>query len=285
MKSPRCLLLCSLMLSLGCQLSAAESQVVPLWPKGAPGSEERRNEPEQAESYWVKNVHNPSITVFQPPKEKATGAAMLVCPGGGHRLLVWTAEYLNSIGVAAFVLKYRLGREEDSPCQVNFHPRQDAHRAMRVIRSRAAEWGVDPNRLGAMGFSAGGEVVSMITYAEGRGDFVEPDPIGRLDGSPNYQVLVYPGPLGIPDVLPTTAPPAFLVVANDDKGASGVIASLFQKYRDVKAPVEAHIYQRGGHTFNMGKRSKLATLKGWPQRLTDWLEDNQWLKPAENNGK
>lgn len=137
---------------------------VSLWAKGAPGFENKKDEPEQAKDWWVRNVHNPSITVFLPEKTKATGAAVVVCPGGGHRNLVFNAEgreaaeYLNSIGVAAFVLKYRLFREENSPYTME-NVRQDAYRAMRLVRSRAKEWGVDTARLGMLGFSAGGEVV------------------------------------------------------------------------------------------------------------------------------
>ena len=280
-----CILLC-----LGFAAAEAQEQqtVIPLWETGAPGFEDRRNEAEEAESYWVKNVHNPSLTAFFPPKDKATGAAVIVCPGGGHNKLVFTAEgidaakYLNSIGVAAFVLKYRLAREEDSPYDLNKHPRQDGQRAMRLVRSRAAEWGVDPTRIGMLGFSAGGEVVSEVVYSPGEGDSAASDPIDRASSRPDFQLLVYPGPLGIPETIPAFAPPAFLVVANDDRGASQVIADLFQKYRDAKIPVEAHIYARGGHAFNMGYRTKLKTLKGWPARMEEWMADNFILNPEQS---
>ena len=261
----------------------AAPPAVPLWEKGAPGFESRRNEPEEAKDYWVKNVHNPSVTVFLPPKEKATGAGVVVAPGGGLRLLVYNAEgveaahYLNSIGVAAFVLKYRLPREPNSPYKIDVHLREDAYRAIRLVRSRASEWGVDPNRLGMLGFSAGGEVVAMAAYGSGAGDPNAQDPIDRLNGKPSFQALVYPGPVGIPDSVPADAPPAFLVVANDDTGAARVVFELLRKYREAKAPVEAHIFARGGHAFNMGLRSKLITLKSWPQRLADWLADNGFL--------
>jgi len=264
-------------------IAQAAPQVVPLWPNGAPGFESRRNEPEEAKDYWVKNIHNPSITIFLPPKEKATGAAIVIAPGGGHRELVFNAEgrdaalYLNSIGVAAFVLKYRLAREPNSPYKLETVVPQDAYRAMRLVRSRASKWGVDPNRVGILGFSAGGEVVSMIAYGSGAGDPNAPDPVDRLNGKPNFQMLVYPGPLGIPDVIPSDAPPAFLAVANDD-GAARVVVSLLEKLRAAKVPVEAHIYSHGGHAFNMGQRSKLITLKTWPRRLADWLADNGWLE-------
>lgn len=234
----------------------------------------------------MRNIHNPSITVFLPPKEKATGAAVLVCPGGGHRELVFNAEgveaakFLNSIGVAAFALKYRLGREEGTPYSIQKHALEDGQRAMRLIRSRASEWGIDTNRLGMMGFSAGGEVVSLVTYSPTAGNPEAVDPIDRESSAPNFQIMIYPGGLGIPETIPTNAPPAFLLVANDDGGAARNIASLLQKYREAKAPVETHIYARGGHAFNMGNRSKLATLRGWPQRLADWMTDNNILTPA-----
>src|SRR6266700_5637142 len=118
---------------------------VPLWQNGAPGFESRRYEPEQAKDYWVKNIHNPSITVYLPPKEIATGAAEVIAPGGGHRELVFNAEgrdpavFLNSIGVAAFALKYRLAREVGSPYKLDTVVPQDAYRAMRLVRSRANE--------------------------------------------------------------------------------------------------------------------------------------------------
>ena len=268
-------------------LGADGPREIPLWPNGAPGFESRREEPEQAKDYWVKNIHNPSITAFLPPREKATGAAVVICPGGGHRELVFNAEgveparYLNSIGVAAFALKYRLGREQGSPYKPQVHAREDGLRAMRLVRSRAEEWGVDPKRVGIMGFSAGGEVASLVAYSPGEGDPNAADPVDRLGSRPDFQILIYPGPLGIPDVIPKDAPPAFLLVANDDRGAARSIATLFQKYREAGASVEAHVFARGGHAFNMGNRSKLATLKNWPQRMADWMNDSGFLEPSK----
>src|SRR5215211_3733470 len=127
------------------QPSAAPAHVA-LWPGGAPGFESRKDEPELARDYWVRNIHNPSLTVYLPPREKATGTGVVIFPGGGHRLLVFKAEgdeparFLNGLGVAAFVLKYRLGREENSPYKLEQHPREDASRALRIVRSRAREW-------------------------------------------------------------------------------------------------------------------------------------------------
>ncbi|HEX8040951.1 MAG TPA: alpha/beta hydrolase [Chryseosolibacter sp.] len=268
----------------GGEITAQENpSVIPLWKDGAPGSEARRNEPEQAKDWWVKNIHNPSITVFLPPKEKATGAAVIVCPGGGHRELVFNAEgvdaaeYLNSIGVAAFVLKYRLAREPNSPYKLETDVKADAYRAMRLVRSLAGEWGVDPHRVGILGFSAGGEVVALIAYGDGMGDPNAKDPVDRQNGRPDFQMLVYPGPGFIPETIPSTAPPAFMLAANDDTCCSGPVVDLLTKYRKANVPIEVHIYAQGKHAFNMGKRSQLASIKNFPQRMGDWLSDNGYL--------
>ncbi len=266
---------------------AEELQVISLWEKGAPGFEDRRNEPELAKGYSVGNIHNPSITVFLPPKEKSNGAGVLIVPGGGYRELVFKAEgvdpprYFNEVGIAAFVLKHRLTRETNSPYALQIHPRQDAQRAMRLIRSRAVQWNLDINRIGAMGFSAGGEVVAMLVYSPTPGDTNSDDAIERMDCHTDFQIVIYPGPLGVPQgKIPADAPPAFFLVANDDGGHVGPVLTQLEKYREANRPVEVHLYARGGHGFNMGQRSKLASIKGWPQRKTDWLSDNGILSPA-----
>jgi acetyl esterase/lipase len=256
---------------------------IPLWPNGAPGFESRRNEPTQAKDWWVKNIHNPSITVYEPAKDKATGTAVIVCPGGGHRELVYNAEgkeaaeFLNSLGVTAFVLKYRLANEDKSPYSLEKHVREDAYRAMRLVRTRAEEWNVDADKIGMLGFSAGGEVVALVAYGPGHGNQSASDAIDRTNGKPNFQMLVYPGPGFIPKIIPADAPPLFMLVANDDPCCSGAVASLLNGYRAANLSVEAHIYAQGKHAFNMGNRSKLVTIKSWPQRMADWMTDSGLL--------
>jgi acetyl esterase/lipase len=280
-KISACLLLLPMVL-----LAQTEPEVIPLWPKGAPSFESRRNEPEQAKDYWVKNIHNPSVTVFLPPKDKANGAAVVVCPGGGHRLLVWTAEgidpakFLNSLGVTVFVLKYRLGRDTLSPYIIDVHARQDGLRAMRLVRSRAAEFGIDTGRIGIMGFSAGGEVVDMVTFNQVPADVNAPDPIDRLNAKPNFVIQIYPGPLDIPAIIPKETPTTFLLAADDDPCCAISVVKLLEAYRDAGVPVEMHLFTRGGHGFNMGYRSKLKSINSWPQRLADWLSDNNILQPV-----
>jgi len=284
-----------LALALGVVLSVARSaiaaedpQVIPLWENGAPGFEARRHEPELAKDYWVRNIHNPSLTVFPAPKEKANGAAVLIIPGGGHRELVFKAEgvepakFFNELGVTAFVLKHRLARETNSPYALPLHPRQDAQRAMRLIRSRAAEWNLDAKRIGVVGFSAGGEVAALLVYSPNPGDPNAADAIDQMHCRADFQIVIYPGPLGVPTgPIPADAPPAFFLVANDDTSHVGPVLAQLEKYREAKRPVEVHLYARGGHGFNLGNRSKLASIHSWPQRMADWLADNGFLSATD----
>lgn len=275
----------SFLIILGFALNVvSQTQVLPLWKNGAPGFENKRNEKEEAKEYWVRNVHNPSLTVFEPPAGTANGTSVVVCPGGGHRLLVYTAEgiepaeFLTKLGITVFVLKYRLARDAGSPYSLDKHMREDALRAIRLVRSVAASFKLDTTKVGMMGFSAGGEVVTSVAYASGVGDASAPDPVDRLNGRPDFQILVYPGPLGIPEKVPADAPPAFLVTANDDVCCAIPTLNVLVRYQEAKRPVEAHMYSKGKHAFNMGNRSELKTLRGWPQRLADWFEDNGYLK-------
>jgi acetyl esterase/lipase len=256
--------------------------VIYLWQKGAPGFEDRKNEPEQAQDWWVKNIHNPSLTVYLPAKEKANGAAVIICPGGGHSKLVITAEgqdaaeYFNSIGVTAFVLKYRLFREENSPYKQE-HAIQDGYRAMRLVRQQALQWNIDTSRIGLTGFSAGGELAGWIAFNATGARSLKPDKTDSIQSRPDFLILVYPGPLVVPDTLPAGAPPLFMVAANDDECCSEPVVKLLQLYRKIKVKAELHLYAQGNHAFNMGKRSQLRSINTWPQRLTDWLSDNGYL--------
>jgi acetyl esterase/lipase len=261
---------------------AHAQQVIPLWEKGAPGFEARRDEPEQHKDWWYKNIHNPSLTVFMPPKGRANGTAVIVAAGGGHRELVFNpegvepAQYLASLGVTAFALKYRLFREEGSRYTFE-NTAEDIKRAMRTVRARAGEWSIDPDRIGVMGWSAGGEVAALVAYTQEGGDATSSDPIERVSPRANFQILVYPGPLGIPDNIPRDAPPLFLLGAADDEYVAGVLFDLTRKYHAAGAQIETHIYAQGRHGFNMGNRSEYVSIRQWPARLGEWLLDRGYL--------
>jgi acetyl esterase/lipase len=266
-------------------VSAQAQQVIPLWESGAPGFESRRNEPEQHAEWWWRNIHNPSLTVFLPPAGKSNGTAVIVAPGGGHQNLVFhaegvePAEYLASLGITAFALKYRLFREKGSRYTID-NTAEDIRRAMRTVRARAAEWKIHPDRVGVMGWSAGGEVAALVAYSPGGGDPKAKDPVERVSARPNFQILVYPGPLGIPEKIPADAPPLFLVGAADDEYVAGVLFDLTARYRAAGASIEAHIYAQGKHAFNMGQRSDHVSIRNWRHRLGEWLEDRGLLKKA-----
>ncbi len=262
--------------------------VIPLWKNGVPGFEKLKDVPEQAKDYWVKNINNPSLTVFLPLKEKANGSAVIICPGGGHRLLVFNAEgiepaqYLANLGVTVFVLKYRLGRDSATHYTIEDGV-NDGKRAMQLVRARASEWGIDPNRIGIMGFSAGGEIVDRVAFDTESFNLAEDELTKGKSFRPDFVIQIYPGPLFVPMTVPANAPPMFLLAANDDPCCSLPIIRILEAYRQAKAPVELHLVETGGHGFNMGHRSKLKSINTWPQRLADWLDDSNYFRPLSQD--
>ncbi|HVZ56568.1 MAG TPA: alpha/beta hydrolase [Chitinophagaceae bacterium] len=269
-----------------CSTRAMQAQdrtlTLPLWNGGPPGFTNRIQEPEQAKDWWVKHIHNPSLTVFFPDSGKANGTAMLICPGGGHVALVYQSEgveaarYLTRLGITAIVLKYRLYREEGSGYSQE-NAWQDVFRAMRVVRNRSHELGIDSSRIGILGFSAGGELTGWLAFHYSEHHWAGSDEVDQVSARPAFAVFIYPGPAAVPDQVRETPPPAFLLAANDDTCCSQPVIRLLDLYRKAGVPVEVHLYAKGSHAFNMGNRSPLQTLKNWPQRLADWLTDNHWL--------
>ncbi len=259
---------------------------ISLWPNGAPGSEGKMAKEVVAKSssgeLSVWSIHNPSLTPYLPAKEKATGTAMLVIPGGGHRVLAIThegynvAEWLSERGIAAFVLKHRLARETNSTYKIEVESLADTKRAMRLIRSRAQEWNIDPARLGAIGFSAGGELVNLVCarFDEGKAD--ASDPIERQNCRPNFQALIYPGRSG--DIQPTNGfPPVFLACSSTDrKDISEGLAEVYLRFKRAGVPAELHIYSTGGHGFGL-RASNKKPAGAWASRLAEWLDDSGYL--------
>ena len=276
-------------------VESAHPAPVALWPNGAPGSEARKDEPEQI-SYRqepdivfpiIFNIHNPSITPFLPAKGKATGAAVIIAPGGGHMFVTIDregydlAKWLADRGIAAFVLKYRLARDqsgEGTTYKTTVEPVADGLRAIRLVRSRAAEWGVNPNHIGILGFSAGGAPAlgSALHFDEGKADAA--DPVERLSSRPDFQALVYAEvPRGEIEV-PKNTPPAFFVVAFDDSPKAAPLANLFLKYKAANVATEVHIYNSGGHGFGVRTDRPQLSISSWPSRLVDWLGETGMLK-------
>lgn len=238
----------------------------------------------------ITDIHKPSMFVFLPPKEKANGAAVVICPGGGHRYLVMdlegssVAERLNAMGIAAFVLKSRLSRAEGSTYKTDVQSLGDAQRALRTIRSRAKEWNLDPGRIGIMGFSAGGEIAALSATRPGAADPSAANPIDRLSARPDFAVLVY-GLAREAAVDKATTPPMFLVVAGDDAPAARM-AELYGKLKTAGVPAELHIYERGGHGFGMTGRTpefRKWPVSHWPEQLELWLKDRKLLDTARKD--
>jgi endo-1,4-beta-xylanase len=271
---------------------AADRPEIPLWSNGAPGSEgktakEVDEPPNQAHGYLkVTSVNNPSITVMLPPRETATGAAMVIAPGGGHQFLnfdqegTYIAQYLNSIGVAGFVLKYRLAREPGSTYKVQEHAMADAQRAIRLIRSHAEEWHVNPARVGIIGFSAGGEGAALVSTGFDAGKPESADPIDHFSSRPDFDALIYPGIRAETLAIPHDMPVTFLLCADNDRGPSTALAGLYPMLKAAGIKTEVHVYASGGHGFgiNPNTRNPSPVATTWQLRLGDWLKDIGMLK-------
>jgi acetyl esterase/lipase len=268
--------------------TAEPPAAIVLWPAGAPGSESFRGVPEKIEDGKsnICSVHDPSITPYLPDPEKATGTAVLVAPGGGHRILClghegfalgqWFADH----GIAAFVLKYRLAREEGSTYTIEDHAMADTRRAIRLIRSRAAEWGIKPERIGVLGFSAGGELAAYASMKSDPGKADAADPIEKESSRPDFQGLIYPGKSGT-FTVEAGMPPAFIAFGQKDRlDIARGMAEVYLKYQAAGVPAEMHIYSNAGHGFGYRPDAK-GGAGDWPLRFREWLVDSKLLDEAK----
>ena len=266
---------------------AAGPQVVYLWPNGAPGSEGKTGEEkvqiQAAGDHVISNVHKPSITAYLPAKETATGAGVVIAPGGGHSSL-WVdhegynvAQWLQNHGVAGFVLKYRLAREPGSTYTVEGASLSDTQRAIKLVKSNAAQWGIDPARIGVIGFSAGGELAALAATHVDQGTPGAADPIDRLSSKVGFFGLMYPAiPAGMP--LAKDMPPAFLVCGEEDRqNISQGLPELYVAMKKAGAKAELHVYAGVGHGFGL-RATTNGPISQWPQRFLEWMDARGLLK-------
>jgi acetyl esterase/lipase len=271
---------------IGCDgIHASNGRSIPLWENGAPGFEGLREVTEESGDWWVKSVNNPTVTVFTPENAPANGCAVLILPGGGLRTLTYrdegvrVANYMASIGVTAFVLKYRLPLANGSPYGFQ-HLQQDAYRAIRLIRSLCGEYGIDPKRVGMMGFSAGTAGVQMVLFGGREDARVVNDRIDLECPRPDFVALVYPGG-GVQFTVPKDCPPVFMICADDDtrEGVEAML-SLVSVLRRANVSVEAHLVSMGGHGFGIGSDSEYQSIRQWPAEFRAWLTDHSFLRLA-----
>jgi endo-1,4-beta-xylanase len=262
--------------------------VVLLWPNGAPhadGKTADENVKLTNGERVVTGVNKPSLTVFIPDKSKATGVGVMIAPGGGHYQLSYDSEgcfigqWLADRGIAGFVLTYRLSREAGSTYTMDDEV-ADTQRAMRLVRSRADEWNVNPDKFGIIGFSAGGELVNLLVQKNDEGNATATDPIDRFGCKPMFQGLMYPGNSGA--IAPTKdSPPAFLLCgAKDRPDISQGLANVYLLFNKAGVPVELHIYANTAHGFGYRPRSTTASNE-WPWRFQEWLATTGFLKKAD----
>src|SRR6266568_962350 len=277
-----------LLLLVLCSLGTAQiqtnpkNQVVLLWSNGAPGSEGKSGQETVRISsegdHVLSRVHQPSITVYLPAKERATGAGIVIIPGGGHREL-WMdhegygiAQWLSDRGVSAFVLRYRLAKEPGSTYTVERDSLGDVQRAIRMVRSRAVEWKVDPQRVGVIGFSAGGELAALASTRADGGNRDAADPVDRESSRPAFQALIYPGiPQDELKSLTKDAPPAFLLCGEDDRAdISQGLPELYVALKRAGVSAELHVLAGVGHGFGLRDTNHGAVAE-WMELLYGWL--------------
>jgi acetyl esterase/lipase len=285
---PRVCLALTLALTLALSAQGAEPQVVKLWPGKAPG-ETKDIGPEkyieakkgQLDVKRLTNVTEPTITIYSPPKDKANGTVVIVAPGGGYNILAiehegaQTCEWLQSLGVTAVLLKYRVPRRERQAPE-NLATLQDAQRAVSLVRGMQTELGIDPTRVGMLGFSAGGHLTACAALTKKR----MYDKIDKVDEvfshEPNFALLVYPaylvdkgGTLKPEFEVKIDSPPMFFAHSSDDGVTSENSVALYLALQKNKVPAELHLYASGGHGYGMRKTDHPCSK--WPDRAADWL--------------
>ena len=270
-------------------------QEIPLWPEGAvpdePDNIEQRKKPTTVDSVGkmrIAYVDRPTLTVYKAPKQKANGTGVIICPGGGYNILAWThegveiAQWLNSIGVTAFILKYRVPRRDtDHPHAL---PLQDAQRAIRIVRSNAKKWNVDSKRIGLLGFSAGGHLTVMSGSHYEKKTYSRIDERDDFDARPDFLIPIYPAYLGdkvkkekLSDlvVINKKTPPTFIAITHDDGDRAYYSALLYAALKKNNVVGEIHIYSKGGHGYGLRKSNN--PVHTWPDRCRDWLKSMGYL--------
>lgn len=287
----------------GPAMHGKEPLVVQLWPGVPPGDEQLalpaetdRTTPDDKliagrRVMRITNVSTPQLSVYQPDPERANGAAVIICPGGGHSVLAYDLEgteiaaWLNALGATGVVLKYRVPfRDPDRRYQAAV---QDAQRAVSLVRSRADEWHIDPAKIGIMGFSAGGETAALAALQCESRTYARVDAVDDVGCRPDAALLIYPGGLvdkgqdKLRDYIqtPTTAPPFFLVHAGDDRVSAGNSLLLAAALKDRRIPVELHLFPTGGHGYGLRFTSEPVTT--WPTLAERWLRQQGWLTPTD----
>jgi len=272
-------------------IMAAEPPALRIWPGKPPGEENyqppkpapKATAPKADDTIRLDLVTDPTITVYRAPADKSNGAGVVICPGGGYNILAWNkegtevAEWFNSIGVTAAVLKYRVPRRD--PENPHAAPLQDAQRALRLMRHHAKDWGVDPKRVGILGFSAGGNLAVMAGTHWNQNAYPKLDAADELSCRPDFLIPIYPaylgdenkpGPLSPLVCVTKETPPTFIAVTQDDKLRGMNAASFYIELQKAKVPAELHIYTKGGHGY--GLRPTENPVSQWPQRCEDWLK-------------